>query len=106
MGWLPGTFSRRKESQAPGPCSVEDSRTARSLGRAGFAIVPVQPFGGAKRFAQWPTGQSTGSALRESIPARREAAGVTSAWSQSLTILPRATTPMVRRRVANGGPAG
>ncbi len=44
--------------------------------------------------------------MRSPLPARMEAAGAPSAWSQTLQSTTRATTPMVRRWVAEGGPEG
>jgi hypothetical protein len=38
MGGVPGTFSRRKVSQAPSPRSVEDSRKGASLGVPGLTM--------------------------------------------------------------------
>ena len=55
----------------------------RSPGRAGHAIVPRRPSGNAARSTQWRC-RATLAAERTgaSLPARREAAGASSAWSQ------------------------
>ena len=54
-----------------------------SPGRAGRAIVPVRPSGNAARSTQWRC-RATLAAVRSgaAVPARKEAAGVLSAWSQ------------------------
>ncbi len=83
----------------------EQSDNAPQRG-AGYAIVPDRPSGAAAPPAQWRYRAPSGSAMRSAVPVRSEAAGVPSAWSQPSPLYPRATTSMVRRWAAEGGPEG
>ncbi len=56
--------------------------------------------------AQWRYRDPPGRATKAPLPAQKEAAGVPSAWSQTLESTTRATTPMGRRWAAEGGPEG
>jgi len=48
----------------------------------GHDFVPERPLGGAYRSAQGPCRAPPGGATRSAVPAKRQAAGVPSAWSQ------------------------
>ena len=91
-------------SKLRGSERVRDRHRARgrhcSPGRAGHAIVPERPSGNATRSTQWRCRatlavESSGA----SVPVRREAVGVPSAWSQSSNHPP--TRP---RRWCDAGP--
>ncbi len=82
------------------------SGTGPSLGRAGHAIVPVHATGTATRCAQWRCRAPPGGAPLPGYPGseegRRRPIGVVAAFQFTT----RATTPMGRRWVAEGGPEG
>ncbi len=89
---------------------VKETRKTPPQRGAGSAFVPERPLGGAARPAQMPTGLPRGarcgllSRLRGRPPARHRR-------GPSLSINPRATTPMVRRWAAgtpmrHSGPEG
>ncbi len=81
-------------------CRSEHVERAPQRG-AGHAIVPDRPPGTAAHPAQWRCRAPSGSAMTASLPARREAAGVPSAWSQPLQ-----STHARPRRWCDAGPPG